>query len=166
MINFTGIKNVAGFSNNHGNISVAAVNMELTNKNGRDLDNFEEIIEEYPNKTNKNFITLKAVTIKGEERFTLNGKPLSVCDKNITSGIFSKLVQTMKRIQNTKEPLEVNQDYINSPDCENMLNLYINPDSEKDSAKQIEEMHKDTSAKNAAGIMFNKIQTTMEDYYA
>jgi len=141
-------------------------NCELTNDvKGKDLDTFEKILKDFPNKVNKNFLNIgfwrysKNPHINSfESKFFINQK---VCTVDMTTlGIFEKIAQLLKRITDTKEQdFVVNKDYLKSDDMRGSFLM----DDEEDDMELISNMHNPEAVKTISKKLLDNITDSVED---
>lgn len=135
-VSFTGIQNVGGFKIEvvkGTNVHWSKLIVQLTDKESKDLSEFRDVFEKFPDKLMKNnFIRLETIgsdtSIKKKPtNFFLNYKELYVNDENLK--FFSKIAKLLEKVKDSKEKILVDKDYLNSNHCEEnirFLNLLSN----------------------------------------
>ena len=181
-VSFQGIKNVGAYSlkeldsiTNKEKTMYACVNLELTDRMGRDLTNMENIIKRYRNPINKNFIKLDYINKDrianyDEDLLILNGKELKISDENLS--IFEKLMQLFGKVLDTpKEELIVNRDFLTSEDCKRTFErAYIFDAVEKqrlaDKNYFMERLHVPKNVQKSLPDLMKIIQDSMIEYFS
>ena len=142
-------------------IDYVALNCELTNSNGRDLDLFESVFKKAANKINKNFLNIVLCMYKAKDgdylkrAFSINDVIFPVEMKNIP--VYQKVVDLLIKITKTKdEDFVVNKGYLESDDFYDSF-MCTTKDTEED---VIEAMHAPKSVKTVANML---IETMTEE---
>jgi hypothetical protein len=132
-INFKGIKNAGAhtklnkedlaileeggrrFGIPKGKLSV--ISLELTNEGNKDLDEFKEILKNYPNCFNPNMLNLdiqEQLEYK-KTQFMINGKAIKMNRENLK--IFAKIFRLLDKISKMpNEKLKVENEHITKPE--------------------------------------------------
>ena len=131
-ISFTGFRNVGHTGIIIGDIAedkcvcCNCLNMELTNQGRSDLDEFLEVLRQYPNPVKDNFITVQVVQMQTGEfgvpdsAIALNFKELPLNKQNLW--IYEKLVRFFTEVSgHTQQDYKVSNDYMESEECRRLL---------------------------------------------
>jgi len=146
-------------------INYTAVNVELTNKNGKDLDNFDKILKTASNQINKNFLKI-ALNKRGENLnnnhstkiFYVNDKEIPINRETLDT--FGPIARFLTRMINTpNEDFKVSKDYLESEDVINsFIDTQIHP-----STDLIEAMHAPDTVKKYAKELLDEITDSIDD---
>jgi len=165
-ISFTGYKNVGATYLKDDVFEYAHINLELTNKGQKDLDNFEPIIKKHANNVNKNFLDMKYIRNDAVAPLTpifmINDRILPISDENLST--FSKVGQLIRRIWNDDNQIHTSKDYLESPACEYVFSVDIPRDAVTED--YLENFHTNESAKAGAKKLDELIEKEMIDYFA
>lgn len=170
-VSFTGMRNLG-----HTYIYVPPLNSplkrivcELTDEGNKDLSEFREILKQFPDSLNKNFLRFDILHDSQTDKalFRLNNKELPLADENL--GILQKISKLYSRILNGEE-VKTSQDYL---DCEESVNnlldglIEIQPPEASSIFKKTfptRDCHEELHIKYGAEDMVKEIDNAIQDY--
>lgn len=178
-ITFGGIRNIGAINiemkespEDENSLMYNCVNFQLDNRGNRDLDDFDRVFKRFPNSVNKDFITLTVFQKQHGEfeketpQICLNAKDLEINDENLW--IYEKITKMLDKID--EKPLrtyEVNDDYIESEDCQQMLYpINVMGLDKTDTEILLRTSHDPKHAKISSKEMSKTIQDAIIDYMA
>lgn len=168
-ISFKGYQNVGTSYINNKNEKYIHMNMELTNKNGKDLDEFQPILKKNPNYINKNYLDIKYVKLNVPQfpnmitsALSINDNVLPITDANL--GTISKVAKLARRISNDEKPLNASEEYVTGQNCQSIFGGDLRADRDESYQEQLETFHSDDTIKTGAHMLDKAIEKRMIDY--
>lgn len=182
-VSFHGIKNAGAYfkkqneaeSVRRGNVNYIVpkgaqmnIHMELTNENGRDLDDFKHILKAYPNKYNPRSLNVAYQWLinpnNGEKMrlYSVNDNLLNIND--ITFDVFNKIFLLMKKISKMpSDELKVENSYLRTEEAKDAFRYYISEDG-ANAKKILDTAHSRDEVKDGAQALSKKFERALKEY--
>lgn len=172
-INFKGFKNAGAQSVFQQGLLIlpdaltVTLNCELTNNiKGKDLDSFERVLKDAPNKINHNFLTVQMLRYKRNPKddvpsdvFYINDKVHKISMENLS--LFQKIAEFLKKIINTpNNEFVVNRGFVESDDFPRFFEL----DIEGMDAEAIRRIYNPNDVKNVAKTLLKRMTEDIEAF--
>lgn len=144
------------------------INMELTNENGKDLDDFKHILKAYPNKYNPRSLNVSYEWLinpnNGEKMrfYSVNDNILNIND--ITFDVFNKIFLLMKKIATMpSSELKVENSYLRTEEAKDAFLHHISQD-ETNAKKILDKAHSRDTVKEGADAISKKFEKALKEY--
>ena len=146
------------------------LHVELNNEGDKDLDNFKEILKEFPNEYNAKTLNIdydefiNIDTGEKEKSYFLNGKNLKMTSENFK--IFNKIFRLLEKIKvMPSEKLKVENSYIYSEEARDSFCFYEpRCKNEDEFIRLLDSAHFAQNVHNGAKVLSKKFEKEMLEY--
>lgn len=183
-ISFQGIKNPGAYTHKQENVQsvrmgnqdyilprgrVTTFHCELTNENGNDLDEFKHILKAYPNKHNKNSITIGyewCINPNNGNKMRVYSVNDNLLDINrVTFDVFNKVFKLLKKVSEMhEEQLVTDKDYLRTVEPQYAFMEYTAYNSSPDILEIVKKAHRPEMAKAGAQALCKKYADILTAY--
>lgn len=164
-VSFKGVKNIAATSVGCHEPKCLRISMQLTDDGEKDLAEFQDVFEKFPNRAGDRLKIDRTFGEDGErslsiKKIMINGKSLKFDGNN--SQIFAKLARLMKKIATSTQDFLIDRDYL-----ENAQILHTNTSSPSaadllKSIAEISDMHDSKNVKHIADEIFVDVDNMLK----
>ena len=141
---------------------------ELTNIDGKDRDEFNEVLKAFPNQYNPNTLNIsyeEFVNPNNGEKMKIYAVNDNIIDINkITFSVFNKIFKLMQKIQKMPdEELKTENAYLHSPEAVDAFKSYVNH-AKYNLDQVIDLAHTRDYARKGAVTLGNKFEKKLTEY--